>query len=119
VAGSLSAIVFLAARPTSADEINAALEAAAGSERWARVLAVTREQVVSADVVGEPHAALVDLSLTKVVDGDLCSVYSWYDNEQGYTHALVEHVLEAARHLGATHAFTDPTTSRGNDAALG
>jgi len=39
------------------------------------------------------------LSLTKVVDGDFCSVYSWYDNEAGYAHSLVEHVLEAARIL--------------------
>ena len=103
VAGSLSAIVFLAARSTTPEEINTALEAAAQSERWAGVLGVTREQVVSADILGEPHAALVDLSLTKVIDGDLCSVYSWYDNEQGYTHALVAHVLEAARHFGAGH----------------
>ena len=99
VAGSLSAIVFLAARPTTAEEINAALEGAARLPRWERVLAVTREQVVSADIVGDPHAAVVDLSLTKVVDGDLCTVYSWYDNEFGYTTSLVEHVLEVARHI--------------------
>jgi glyceraldehyde 3-phosphate dehydrogenase len=97
VAGSLSAIVFLAGRATTAEEINAALEAAARLPRWERVLAVTREQLVSADIVGDPHAAIVDLSLTKVVDGDLCSVYSWYDNELGYTHSLLEHVLEVAR----------------------
>ena len=99
VAGSLSAIVFIAARPTTAAEINAAFEAAARLPRWARVLAVTRDQLVSTDVVGDAHAAIVDLSLTKVVDGDLCSVYSWYDNEFGYTNSLVEHVLEAARHV--------------------
>jgi glyceraldehyde 3-phosphate dehydrogenase len=98
VAGSLSAIVFLAERPTTAAEINAVFEAAARLPRWAGVLAVTRDQVVSSDIVGEPHAAIVDLSLTKVVDGDLCSVYSWYDNELGYTTSLVQHVLEAARH---------------------
>jgi hypothetical protein len=49
----------------------------------------TRAQLVSSDIVGDPHAAIVDLSLTKVVDGDLCSVYSWYDNEFGYTNPLV------------------------------
>ena len=98
VAGSLSAIVFVAARPTTVEEINAALEVASESERWGRVLAVTREQLVSSDIVGDPHAAIVDLSLTKVVDGDLCSVYSWYDNEFGYTNSLLEHVLEVARH---------------------
>jgi glyceraldehyde 3-phosphate dehydrogenase len=101
VAGSLSAIVFLAARPTTAEEINAALEAASRLDRWERVLAVTRDQVVSSDIVGDPHAAIVDLSLTKVVDGDLCSVYSWYDNELGFTHSLVEHVLAVARHIPA------------------
>ena len=100
VAGSLSAITFLAARPTTADEINAAFEHAARLPRWERVLAVTRDQVVSSDIVGDPHAAIVDLSLTKVVDGDLCSVYSWYDNEFGYTNSLVEHVIEAAKHVG-------------------
>jgi glyceraldehyde 3-phosphate dehydrogenase len=96
VAGSLSAIVFVAARTTTADEINGILEAASREERWRRVLAVTRDPVVSTDILGEPHAAIVDLSLTKVVDGDLCSVYSWYDNEFGYVSSLVEHVVEAA-----------------------
>ena len=100
VAGSLSAIVFVSGRPTTAQEINAALSDAARSARWERVLAVTRDQVVSSDIVGDPHAAIVDLSLTKVVDGDLCTVYSWYDNELGYTHSLVEHVLEVAKHTG-------------------
>ena len=53
-------------------------------------LATTREQLVSSDIVGDAHMAIVDLSLTTVVDGDLCSGYSWYDNEFGYTNPLVE-----------------------------
>jgi glyceraldehyde 3-phosphate dehydrogenase len=60
-------------------------------------MAVTREPLVSTDIVGDPHAAIVDLSLTKVVNGDLCSVYSWYDNEFGDTNSLVNHVVEVAR----------------------
>ena len=95
--GSISTIVFLAARPTTADEINGYLEQAASSDRWKGIMAVTREPLVSTDIVGDPHAAIVDLSLTKVVDGDLCSVYSWYDNEFGYTNSLVNHVVEVAR----------------------
>ena len=102
VAGSLSAIVFLSARPTTVEEINTILEGAAGEERWKRVLTTTREQLVSSDIVGDPHAAIVELSLTKVIDGDLCSVYSWYDNEFGYTNSLVEHVVEVAKHVGVT-----------------
>jgi glyceraldehyde 3-phosphate dehydrogenase len=99
--GSLSAIVFMAARSTSVEEINRSLEGAADSDRWRSVLAVTHDPIVSADIVGDPHAAIVDLSLTKVVDGDLCSVYSWYDNEFGYTNSLVAHVAEAAMRIGA------------------
>jgi glyceraldehyde 3-phosphate dehydrogenase len=101
LAGSISSIVFVAARPTSVGEINRCLENASKLDRWSRVLSVTRDPLVSSDIVGDPHAAIVDLSLTKVVDGDLCSVYSWYDNEFGYTNSLVEHVEAAAAALKA------------------
>ncbi|HEX8235396.1 MAG TPA: glyceraldehyde 3-phosphate dehydrogenase NAD-binding domain-containing protein [Abditibacteriaceae bacterium] len=101
VVGSLSAIVFLSAKPTTAEEINTVLEEASRLARWERVLAVTHDQVVSSDIVGDPHAAIIDLSLTNVVDGDLCTVYSWYDNELGYAHSLMEHVLEVAKHTDA------------------
>jgi len=96
-AGSLSAIVFVAGRPTTPAEINGWLEEASRQPRWSGTLAVTREPLVSSDIVGEPHAAIVDLSLTKVVDGDLCAVYSWYDNEFGYANSLLHHVREATR----------------------
>ena len=99
LSGSLSSVVFLAARPTSVGEINESLMKAALLPRWSKVLAVTDEPVVSSDIVGDPHAAIIDLSLTKVVDGDLCSVYSWYDNEFGYTNSLLEHVLAVGEAL--------------------
>jgi glyceraldehyde 3-phosphate dehydrogenase len=95
VAGSLSSIVFVAARTTSDGEINDVLERAAASDRWRGVMATTREPLVSSDIVGQPYGAIVDLSLTKVIDGDLCAVYSWYDNELGFSSTLVAHVLEA------------------------
>ena len=68
--GSISAIVFVSSRRTSAEEINGVLETAARTERWSRVLDVTHDPIVSSDIVGDSHAAIVDLSLTKVVDGD-------------------------------------------------
>lgn len=96
ITGSLSAITFVSERPTTAEEINAIFETAEKEERWKGILRTTRDQIVSTDIVGEPYAAVVDLLLTKVVDGDLCTVYSWYDNEFGYTNTLVEHVIKAA-----------------------
>jgi glyceraldehyde 3-phosphate dehydrogenase len=97
--GSLSCITFVSKKKTTPDEINALLEAAAGDERWEGVFSVTHDQLVSTDIIGDPHASIADLSLTKVVDGDLCAVYAWYDNEFGYTNSLVMHVLESAKSL--------------------
>jgi len=96
VAGSISSIVVLTERPTTVDEVNRVLQSAASDSRWSKVLATTRDPLVSSDILGDPHGAIVDLSLTKVVDGDLCAVYSWYDNEFGFTNTLLEHVVAAA-----------------------
>ena len=99
ITGSLSAITFVAERPTTAEEINKILTAAAADVRWQGIFRATNDQLVSSDIVGDPYAAIVDLSLTQVVDGDLCCVYSWYDNEFGYTNSLVMHVLKVAQVL--------------------
>lgn len=99
ITGSISAIVFLAARATTVEEINSALEEAAKDSKWHGVFGTTRDQLVSTDIVGQPFAAIADLSLTKVTDGDFVAVYSWYDNEFGYTNALVQHVIEAAKNV--------------------
>lgn len=97
--GSISAITFISSRPTSVEEINSALKAAESEARWQGIFRTTTDQLVSTDIVGEPYAAIADLSLTKVVDGDLCTVYSWYDNEFGYTNSLFRHVLKVAQNL--------------------
>lgn len=97
--GSLSAIVFLSARETTKEEINAILEEASHEERWEGIFAATRDQLVSTDIIGNRHAAVADLSLTHVTGGDLCAVYSWYDNEMGYTHTLVDHVAKLGKTL--------------------
>ena len=58
---------------------------------WSKVLAVTNEQIVSSDIIGQEFGAIVDLSMTRVVDNDLVKVLSWYDNEMGYSRTLIEH----------------------------
>jgi glyceraldehyde 3-phosphate dehydrogenase len=94
--GSLSSIVAVTERPTTVEEINTVLSRAAQDARWSGILATTTAPLVSSDIVGDPHGAIVDLSLTKVIDGDLCSVYSWYDNEFGFANTLLAHVVERA-----------------------
>ncbi len=99
ITGSISDITFLAKRKTSVEEINQVLTDAASSPRWQGILRVTRDQLVSSDIIGEPYGAIVPLDLTKVIDGDLVKVLSWYDNEWGYVSTLVRHIKAAALHL--------------------
>ncbi len=99
ITGSVADLTFIARRSTSVEEVNGVLRLAAEDERWQEVFAVTDEQLVSSDVIGSPYAALVDLSMTRVVDGTLVKVCSWYDNEVGYTHALLAHVLKTGAHI--------------------
>ncbi|MDO8565982.1 MAG: type I glyceraldehyde-3-phosphate dehydrogenase [Candidatus Moranbacteria bacterium] len=89
---SLSDCTFLLKRKTTKEEINQALKNAALDVRYASVLSVTEEPLVSSDFIGNPYSSIVDLSLTKVVDGDLVKVVAWYDNEWGYSNRLVEMV---------------------------
>ena len=96
VTGSIADITFLSKRKTTAEEINKILTEAAESQRWMGILRVTTEQLVSSDIVGMPYGAIVDLSFTKVIDGDLVKVLSWYDNEYGYVATLIKHVAAVA-----------------------
>ncbi len=92
VTGSLSVSTLEVARKTTVKEVNEVFRKAAADPRWNKSVAVTEDQIVSSDIVGEPYGAIIDLTLTKVIDGNLIEVFSWYDNEAGYTATLVEHV---------------------------
>lgn len=96
VTGSAANITFLAKRKTTAEEINGIFKEAAESPRWKGILSVTDDQIVSSDIVGMPYGAIIDLKFTKVIDGDLVNVLSWYDNEYGYVSTLVKHVEKIA-----------------------
>lgn len=97
--GSIVDITFIASRPTTVEEVNAAFVAAAASEQWKELLAVTDEPIVSTDIIGARFASIVDLPLTRVVDGNLVKVMAWYDNETSYTNTLVLHAQAVANTL--------------------
>ncbi len=94
LAGSIADITFLARRGTTVEEVNRILKKAAGESRWKNIFSVTEEPLVSSDIVGSPYASIADLALTKVVGGNLVKVMAWYDNEMGYTHTLIQHVIK-------------------------
>ncbi len=95
-AGSIADITFIAKRATTAEEVNTILRDAAKTARWEGIFTTTDDELVSSDIVGEPYASIADLGMTRVVDGTLVKVLAWYDNEMGYTEALVRHVIQAA-----------------------
>lgn len=99
VCGSLADITFMAKRKTSAAEINDLLEKAAVKPSMKGILAVSEEPLVSTDIIGDENAAIVDLSFTKVVDGDLVKLLVWYDNEWGYAATLIKHILKAGNEM--------------------
>jgi glyceraldehyde 3-phosphate dehydrogenase len=98
-AGSIADITFISKKNTTVDEVNNALRAAAKTDRWKTTFAVTEDELVSRDIVGSTYGSIAQLDMTRVVDGNLVKVLAWYDNEMGYTHTLVHHVLEAAKSL--------------------
>lgn len=95
--GSIADITFIAKRNTTKEEVNEIFKKAAGEKRWEGLLEASDEPLVSSDIIGNTHASIVDLEMTRVVDGNLVKVLAWYDNEMGYTHTLVEHVVKMGK----------------------
>ena len=94
--GSLADIVAITSRPTTVEEVNGVFAEEAESERYRGVLGVTRDPLVSSDIIKDARASVVDLGMTQVVDGDLLKVLSWYDNEWGYSNQMVREAVRIA-----------------------
>lgn len=94
---SLSDFTFLLKKKVTVEAVNAAFKKAAASARWKGILGVTDEPLVSSDFVGSPYSSVVDLAMTRVVDGDLVKVMAWYDNEWGYSVHLIDMVQNVGR----------------------
>jgi glyceraldehyde 3-phosphate dehydrogenase len=99
--GSIADVVFIVGPSTTAEEINDAYRQEAATARYQGILGVSEDPLVSADIIGDPRAAVVDLEMTQVVDGTLVKVMAWYDNEWGFTHQMVR---ETQSTLGTTPA---------------
>ena len=97
--GSIADITFVAKRDTTVEEVNRILLKASKEKRWEGIYTASEEPLVSSDIVGDTHAAIADLSLTRVVGGNLVKVFSWYDNEMGYANTLVRHVIETGKYV--------------------
>jgi len=96
---SLSDFTILMNKKVTVEEVNDAFKEARDSSHWKGIFDATEEPLVSSDFIGNPHASIVDLSLTKVIDGDLVKVVAWYDNEWGYSETLIRICQEIGKKL--------------------
>ena len=79
------------------NELNEAFKKAAAEPFYQGILGVSEEPLVSRDYIGNSHSGVVDLALTRVVDGNLIKICVWYDNEWGYSNRLVELVADIGK----------------------
>ncbi len=93
ITGSITDFTFVTQRPTTTEEVNQIFIDASRQVKYKHILAVTQEPLVSSDIIGRPESAIVDLNLTRVVDGTLVKILAWYDNEWGYSNRLLEQIV--------------------------
>lgn len=99
IVGSISDFTFLLKTKTTIEDVNTAFTKASEEPRWKGIVAVTNEPLVSSDIIGRSESAIVDLSLTQLVDGDMLKVFAWYDNEWGYSNRLIEQVINVGKSI--------------------
>ena len=88
ITGSITDLTVTATKSATIEEINAAYKAAAEGPLKG-ILKYTEDEIVSSDIVGDPHSSIFDAGLTNVI-GNQVKVASWYDNEWGYSNRLVD-----------------------------
>lgn len=87
---SLSDFTFLLKKNTTVEAVNEVFKKAAKSPRWKGIIMALDEPLVSSDFIHEACSSIVDLEMTRVVDGDMVKVLAWYDNEWGYSARLMD-----------------------------
>jgi glyceraldehyde 3-phosphate dehydrogenase len=93
--GSLADLVLVTARPTTAEAGHDHHREEADTDRDRGILGVSDAPLVSTDIIGDPRASIVDAPMTRVVDGTLVKVMTWYDNEWGFANQMVRQGLSA------------------------
>ena len=92
-------LTFEASRDTTVNEINAAFEAAAAEGALKGVLGTTNEPLVSMDFNHDSRSSIVALDQTKVMEGTMCRILSWYDNEWGFSNRMLDTATQMAKFL--------------------
>lgn len=106
--GSITDFTLLLKQEVSVEQVNQAFIDAADNAIYKGILAVSDEALVSSDIIGRSESSIVDLSLTKVMGGNLVKIFAWYDNEWGYANRLVEQVIRVGNTISSDKVPSDP-----------
>jgi glyceraldehyde 3-phosphate dehydrogenase len=95
--GSLCDTVYITSKKVTKESFTKAIKTAAASAKLRDIIQASSEDLVSSDIIGSSFSAIVDLSLTKTIGGDMLKVISWYDNEWGYSNRLADLAVYIAK----------------------
>jgi glyceraldehyde 3-phosphate dehydrogenase len=95
--GSLVDLTAEVSKPTTREQVNAAFKQASESQPLKGYLQYSETELVSSDIIGNPHSAIFDSLLTEVLGGNLVKILAWYDNEWGYASRMVDMINLIAR----------------------
>ena len=110
ICGSITDFAVVVKKNVTVEEINQSFVEAGQNLIYKGILATSNEPLVSSDIIGRSESAIVDLSLTQVVGGNMVKIFAWYDDEWGYANRLVEQVVRVGRTLETNSTPTDPIT---------
>ena len=85
ITGSATDLTVTLGKEATVEEVNAAVKKAAEDAEFGRALLYTEDPIVSSDIIGNSHGAIFDAGMTRVIDGNMVKIISWYDNEWSYT----------------------------------
>lgn len=99
ITGSATDLTVELNKDVTVDEVNAAVKNAVQDEVLGTALEYTEDPIVSSDIIGNSHGAIFDAGMTRVIDGNLVKIISWYDNEWSYTSQYVRMTKHVADNL--------------------
>ena len=85
ITGSATDLTVTLGKEATVEEVNAAVKKAAEDAEFGQALLYTEDPIVSSDIIGNSHGAIFDAGMTRVIDGNMVKIISWYDNEWSYT----------------------------------
>jgi len=101
--GSITDCVFEVEKPTTKEEVNAALKKASEEGPLKGILGYETKPLVSTDYTNETRSSVIDALSTQVIDGTMVKLYAWYDNEAGYSKRMAELCnIVAAKYITGT-----------------